>query len=150
MSCLRELSTGRVLSSHSSTADDSETRTESDLFGPGSQYDAGSTTRSHDLVVGVDGDGYVIRAFRLAAGDRLVVEQLVGDNEGTEFEAVRIGGEEQFMDRDNNVVLLLLPGRYRLRYTGANLGYFIARAQRILPGSLGAIGAGAGRFKVVG
>lgn len=138
MGACGDISTGRMLGSHSSPAQDSETQTTGALFDALSEYSADGVAHSHNLEVGVDGCGYVVRAFGLAAGDKLEVEQLVGSQQGDEFNTPLAQGTWPFMDAANNIALLILPGRYRFRYTGTNLGAFTVTAQRVPQGTLAA------------
>lgn len=105
------------------------------LFGPGSVSEV-----SHNLHV--DLTGMVIHAFGLAAGDEVTVQMVVGCKEGDLYEDVCIAGKKLTLTGSpcNNVLLIPVPGRYRLIYTGHNLGGFHVFAY---PVSLDAMAAAA-------
>ena len=136
MSC-NSVVTGKVLSSPGDTAQDSENAaTVGLLFGPLSKYDTPNEARSPVFKVGVSCHGLVVRAFDLGPSDVLHVEQVIGNHEGTEFVEPKSKGTWPVIDAENNVVLFILPGRYRLLYKGGNLGSFLVSKQRVPQGTL--------------
>lgn len=76
----------------------------------------------------VDMTGGVVHAFGLVGTDVLTLQMVVGCKEGDLYEDVSIKGETFTMTGTplSNILLVPLPGRYRLRYTGTNLGGFYA------------------------
>ena len=91
------------------------------LFGPDSSLDV-----SHNIHV--DLTGVVIHAFGLAADDKLTLQMVVGCKEGDLFQDVCINGKKIELTAApcNNFIVWPVPGRYRLIYSGSNLGGFYA------------------------
>lgn len=96
------------------------------LFGPGS-----TSTVSHNLHV--DLTGVVIHAIGLAAGDEVTVQMVVGCKEGDLYEDLCIAGKKLKLSGSpcNNMLLIPVPGRYRLIYSGDNLGSFHVFAYQV-------------------
>lgn len=91
------------------------------LFGPDSELSS-----SHNIHV--DLTGVVIHAFGLAGDDRLTLQMVVGCKEGDLYEDVCIAGKKLELTATScaNFLVWPIPGRYRLMYTGSNLGGFYA------------------------
>lgn len=91
------------------------------LFGPGSVHEA-----SHNFHVNLT--GAIVHAFGLTADDKLTLQMVVGCKEGDLFEDVCIRGAKFELTAQpcNNVIIVPLPGRYRLLYSGSNIGGFYA------------------------
>jgi len=136
MTCNTGIVTGTILSA--STAADPEVRATGLLF---DDQTTGSPAHSPNIEVGVDGCGMVLRAFDLRAGDQIKLQQVIGEGQGAQFVDVKVAGVTPTMDADNNLKVLVLPGRYRLVYTGGNSGLFRVSAQRIPPSTLPIVGA---------
>lgn len=100
---------------------DSDRVSDTRLFGPSSQLAV-----SHNFHV--DMAAAVVHAFGLSGTDRLTVQMVVGCKEGDLFEDVCIGGQklELTVTPCNNILIIPIPGRYRLVYSGDNLGGFHA------------------------
>lgn len=60
----------------------------------------------------------VIRAFDMADGETLTVEMVAGEGSGHMFAPMIVGGRALQMVAPNNVLVIPIPGRYRLRFGG--------------------------------
>lgn len=79
-------------------------------------FDPDSTTNvSHVFEVS---EAKIIRAFDLAQGEVLSVEMVAGAGSGHMFEPMILNGSVLRITGPNNVLLIPIPGRYRLRFHG--------------------------------
>lgn len=100
---------------------DSDRTSETRLFGPDAVMSI-----SHNFHVNTH--AVVLHAFGLSGTDKLTVQMVVGCKEGDLFEDVCIGGRKLELSAApcNNILIVPIPGRYRLIYSGDNLGSFHA------------------------
>lgn len=88
-------------------------------------FDEHSTATASNVVL-AHAHGQLFQAFGLAAGDIIRLQMVSGTYQNEVVQDVIIGGLPAQLTADNNILFVPFPGRFRLQYTGGNLGAFHA------------------------